>query len=133
MNSPKISFQISSRGRLAVVGLNAKSLDVVWDVPFMSGGTLGNRYLLFFSFFFETEVTKYSLHNRCSQYWGSTVEFNSCLNLTNPQFVTSTNRKAPPPVCNNVPFNPRFDPYPAIQPSPGRDLASGFRPAPNSK
>jgi 5'-3' exoribonuclease 1 len=27
-----------------VVGLNAKSMDVVWDVPFMSGGTLGSRY-----------------------------------------------------------------------------------------
>lgn len=26
-----------------VVGLNAKSMDVVWDVPFMSGITLGNR------------------------------------------------------------------------------------------
>jgi 5'-3' exoribonuclease 1 len=26
-----------------VVGLNAKTIDVVWDVPFMSGGTLGDR------------------------------------------------------------------------------------------
>ena len=26
-----------------VIGINAKSLDVVWDVPFMSGGTLGDR------------------------------------------------------------------------------------------
>jgi hypothetical protein len=26
-----------------VVGLNAKSMDVVWDVPFMSGATLGDR------------------------------------------------------------------------------------------
>ena len=26
-----------------VVGVNAKSLDVVWDVPFVSGTTLGNR------------------------------------------------------------------------------------------
>lgn len=26
-----------------VVGLNAKSMDVVWDVAFMSGITLGNR------------------------------------------------------------------------------------------
>jgi len=26
-----------------VVGLNAKSMDVVWDVPFMSGVTLGDR------------------------------------------------------------------------------------------
>jgi 5'-3' exoribonuclease 1 len=27
-----------------VIGLNAKSMDVVWDVPFMSGATMGNRY-----------------------------------------------------------------------------------------
>ena len=26
-----------------VVGINAKTLDVVWDVPFMSGTTLGDR------------------------------------------------------------------------------------------
>ena len=32
-----------------VVGLNAASLDVVWDVPFMSGSTLGDRYVLNFS------------------------------------------------------------------------------------
>ena len=31
-----------------VVGLNAASLDVVWDVPFMSGSTLGDRYVLNF-------------------------------------------------------------------------------------
>ena len=36
------SVPLSVKG--VVVGLNAKSLDVVWDVPFMSGGTLGNRY-----------------------------------------------------------------------------------------
>ena len=29
-----------------VVGLNAKSMDVIWDVPFMSGITLGNRSAL---------------------------------------------------------------------------------------
>ena len=28
-----------------VIGLNSKSLDVVWDVPFMAGVTLGDRYL----------------------------------------------------------------------------------------
>ncbi|KAJ7276833.1 hypothetical protein C8J57DRAFT_1061596, partial [Mycena rebaudengoi] len=66
-----------------IIGLNTKSMDVVWDVPFMAGITLGDR---------------------CSQHRGSTVEFNTCLNLTNPQFVTSTiqkaavnTNKAPPP------------------------------------
>ncbi|PPQ70177.1 hypothetical protein CVT26_014453 [Gymnopilus dilepis] len=94
-----------------VIGLNAKSMDVVWDVPFMSGVTLGDR---------------------CSQYRGSTVEFNTCLNLTNPQFVTSTNPKAPPPVRNQVPFKPRFGPHPAINPQPGQLPAAGFRPAPQT-
>lgn len=28
-----------------VIGLNAKSMDVLWDVPFMSGVTLGDRYV----------------------------------------------------------------------------------------
>lgn len=32
-----------------VVGLNAKSMDVVWDVPFMSGVTLGDRSVLNFA------------------------------------------------------------------------------------
>lgn len=52
-----------------VLGLNEKNMDVVWDVPFMSGTTLGDR---------------------CSQYRGLAVEFNSCLNLSDPQFVKST-------------------------------------------
>lgn len=92
-----------------VIGLNAKSMDVIWDVPFISGVTLGDR---------------------CSQYRGSTVEFSSCLNLSNPQFVTSTNPKAPAPVRNNAPFNPKFGPHPIVQPAPGQQAASGFRPAP---
>jgi 5'-3' exoribonuclease 1 len=29
-----------------VVGLNAKSMDVVWDVPFMAGITMGDRSAL---------------------------------------------------------------------------------------
>ncbi|TEB33517.1 hypothetical protein FA13DRAFT_1627125 [Coprinellus micaceus] len=94
-----------------VIGLNAKSMDVIWDVPFISGVTLGDR---------------------CSQYRGSTVEFSSCLNLSNPQFVTSTNPKAPAPVRNNAPFNPKFGPHPIVQPAPGQQAASGFRPRPQS-
>ena len=31
-----------------VVGMNAKSMDVVWDAAFMSGTTLGDRYVLVF-------------------------------------------------------------------------------------
>ena len=33
-----------------VVGINANSLDVVWDVPFMSGSTLGGRFVPTFNF-----------------------------------------------------------------------------------
>lgn len=34
-----------------VIGLNSKSMDVVWDVPFMSGVTLGDRSVPFLSIF----------------------------------------------------------------------------------
>lgn len=37
-----------------VVGINAKSLDVVWDAPFMAGSTLGDRYVL--TFFLQPPV-----------------------------------------------------------------------------
>ncbi|KAJ7082372.1 exonuclease II [Mycena belliarum] len=107
-----------------VIGLNAKSMDVVWDVPFMSGTTLSDR---------------------CSQYRGSTVEFNTCLNLTNPQFVTSTNPKpptnkqGPPPRQRFAPpsgplqapapgFRPPHGQSPVIMTNPNRGGARGFAP-----
>ncbi|KAI0833606.1 exonuclease II [Trametes gibbosa] len=92
-----------------VVGMNAKSMDVVWDAPFMSGTTLGDR---------------------CSQYRGSTVEFSTCLNLTNPQFVASTNPQASTQQQLKSPFKPRFGPHPSVRPAPGQLPAAGFRPAP---
>lgn len=70
------------------------------------------------------------IFSRCSPYRGSTVQFNSCLNLSNPQFVASTHPKSVPPPRLNVPFKPRAGPYPAIQPAPGHPAAAGFRPAP---
>ena len=33
-----------------VIGINAKNMDIVWDVPFMSGTTLGNRHAGFFCY-----------------------------------------------------------------------------------
>ncbi|KAK7466207.1 exonuclease II Exo2 [Stygiomarasmius scandens] len=99
---------LSAKG--VVIGLNSKSMDVVWDVPFMSGTTMGDR---------------------CSQYRGCTVEFNTCLNLSYPQFVTSTNPDAPPaPPTNTSPFKPKFGPYPLVNPAPGQAPAAGFRSAP---
>ncbi|KIY46224.1 hypothetical protein FISHEDRAFT_66523 [Fistulina hepatica ATCC 64428] len=98
----------------SVVGLTAKHMDVVWDVPFMAGTTLDNR---------------------CSQYRGATVEFAACLNLSDPQFVTSTSVVAPyvqPAVTHphNPAFKPRIGPHPAIYPTTGNAPAAGFRPAP---
>lgn len=101
------SVPLSVKG--VIIGMNAKSMDVVWDVPFMSGTTLGDR---------------------CSQYRGSTVEFTSCLNLTRPQFIASTNPKQPTAQQPTSPFKPRFGPHPVIQPAQGQQAASGFRPAP---
>lgn len=101
---------LSAKG--VVIGLNTKSMDVIWDVPFMSGTTLGDR---------------------CSQYRGSTVEFNSCLNLSNPQFIASTSPNSTYPSRPNVPFKPRSGPYPAIQPAPGHQAVAGFRSASQSQ
>jgi 5'-3' exoribonuclease 1 len=68
------SVPLAARG--VVIGLNTKNIDVVWDVPFISGTTLSNR---------------------CSQYRGSSIDFNACLNLTNRQFVSAVNPPPPPP------------------------------------
>ncbi|KAF7319188.1 5'-3' exoribonuclease 1 [Mycena chlorophos] len=85
------SVPLSVKG--VVVGLNAKTMDVVWDAAFMAGTTMGDR---------------------CSQYRGSSVEFNTCLNLTNPQFVTSTAPKSkgapvPPPAPRSRWTGPQGD------------------------
>jgi 5'-3' exoribonuclease 1 len=38
------SVPLSIKG--VVIGINAKSMDVVWDVSFMAGSTLGDRCVL---------------------------------------------------------------------------------------
>ncbi|KAF8591177.1 hypothetical protein K439DRAFT_1328052 [Ramaria rubella] len=96
-----------------VIGLNNSSMDVVWDVPFLSGTDLGGR----------------QPSNRCSQYRGSTCAFNSCLNLTQPQFVMSNRKQQAPP---SAPFQPQIGPHPMVRPRGGHAAASGFRPAPHS-
>jgi len=85
------SVPLSIKG--VVIGINAKTLDVVWDVSFMSGSTLGNRYDQ--SKWFNEGNCRLTSHTRCSQYRGATVEFHSCLNLSNPQLVTSTDPSKP--------------------------------------
>ena len=64
---------LAARG--VVIGLNTKNIDVVWDVPFISGTTLNSR---------------------CAQYRGSAIDFNACLNLTNRQFVSAVSQPPPP-------------------------------------
>jgi len=59
---------LSTKG--VVVGINARTLDVVWDVLFMSGSTLGDK---------------------CSQPRGATVDLDSCLNLSNRQLLAPAN------------------------------------------
>lgn len=77
-----------------VVGLGTRDIDVVWDVPFMGGETLGGR---------------------CSDYRGSTVPFAACLNLTRPQFVVRP-QNAPQAVGHQAPFQPQLGPRPAVAP-----------------
>lgn len=43
---------LSAKG--VVIGLNAKSMDVVWDNSFMSGVTLGDRSVFYYSISFPT-------------------------------------------------------------------------------
>ena len=81
------SVPLSIKG--VVIGINVRTLDVVWDVSFMSGSTLGNRCDPSRSF--DGGNQRLTSHYRCSEYRGATVEFHSCLNLSNPQMVTSTN------------------------------------------
>ena len=82
------SVPLSIKG--VVIGINAKTLDVVWDVSFMSGSTLGNRCVTHFD-----RGRRLTPHSRCSQYRGATVEVHSCLNLSNPQMATSTDPSKP--------------------------------------
>lgn len=92
-----------------VIGLSTKTIDVVWDVPFISGTTLSNR---------------------CSQYRGSSVEFNTCLNLTNRQFVSTVNPPPPTPATTNSAPRSRFDSQPSGSGPGGHRGLSGGRGAP---
>lgn len=91
---------LSAKG--VVIGIGTKTVDVVWDVPFISGT---------------------ALNNRCSQYRGSSVDFNACLNLTNRQFVSNVNESPPPPpppAATNTQSRSRFDSQPSSSGPGGR-------------
>ncbi|CAE6424286.1 unnamed protein product [Rhizoctonia solani] len=87
-----------------VIGLLPTLLDVVWDVPFINGTTLNGR---------------------CTEYRGSSVTFNSVLNLAEPQFVQSTSnrQRAPEPSSPTSRFAPRVGPHPTV-PARGRGAFS---------
>jgi hypothetical protein len=95
-----------------VIGLSTKTIDVVWDVPFISGTTLSNR---------------------CSQYRGSSVEFNACLNLTNRQFVSAVNPPPPTAAAMNSAPRSRFDSQPSGSGPGGYRVPSGGRGAPRGR
>jgi Xrn1-like protein len=101
------SVPLAAKG--VVIGLNTKSVDVVWDVPFISGTTLNNR---------------------CSQYRGSTVEFNVCLNLTNRQFVSPVNPSAHPP---QQPLTASTHPKPRFGSQPHNSGPGGQRGHPGAR
>ena len=72
---------------------------------------------------------------RCPMYRGSSVEFNSCLNLTRQQFIVSTNPNAHASQQDTSPMRPRqqqprIGPYPSVQPARGQLPVAGFHPAP---
>jgi 5'-3' exoribonuclease 1 len=75
-----------------VIGLNATSIDVVWDSPFIGGETLSGR---------------------CSEHRGSIVPFASCLNLTRKQFAVNKS-SAPKAMGRDPAFQPKFGPQPVV-------------------
>lgn len=97
---------LSAKG--VVIGLNTKTIDVVWDVPFISGTTLNSR---------------------CSQYRGSTVESNACLNLTNRQYTSAVSQSAPQPPhpTVNIPPRSRFGSHPPGSGLGGQRMHGGAR------
>ncbi|KAK4699463.1 hypothetical protein P7C70_g6801, partial [Phenoliferia sp. Uapishka_3] len=107
------SVPLSAKG--VVVGLQTGFIDVVFDVQFIGGSTLGDR---------------------CSPYRGMTVVPTSVLNLTQQQFTTGTQPTPPAaPAARGNP-NAHFTRGPRGGPAilPARGLpAGGFHPAPATR
>ncbi|ORY88795.1 hypothetical protein BCR35DRAFT_205803 [Leucosporidium creatinivorum] len=112
------SVPLSAKG--VVVGIQTGFIDVVFDVQFIGGSTLGDR---------------------CSPHRGATVGPTTILNLTDPQFTTATGPQAPSPAATpargrgasnaNALFTRGPRGGPAILPARGLP-AGGFHPAPAS-
>ncbi|GAA5924119.1 hypothetical protein JCM10213_004497 [Rhodosporidiobolus nylandii] len=102
------SVPLSAKG--VVVGIQSNFIDVVFDVQFMGGTTLGDR---------------------CSPYRGATVTRSAVLNLTNQQYASGAGAPPPPaPVAQNknAKFRHGQAGGPAILPAYGLP-AGGFHPA----
>ncbi|GAA5907315.1 hypothetical protein JCM6882_002805 [Rhodosporidiobolus microsporus] len=108
------SVPLSAKG--VVVGIQTNFIDVVFDVQFMGGTTLGDR---------------------CSAYRGATVARTAILNLTNQQYATGAG--APPPAApaaaaapnKNAKFRQGPLGGPAVLPAHGLP-AGGFHPNPQA-
>ncbi|GAA5858509.1 hypothetical protein JCM8547_007340 [Rhodosporidiobolus lusitaniae] len=102
---------LSAKG--VVVSIQTNFIDVVFDVQFMGGTTLGDR---------------------CSQYRGATVSRSAVLNLTEQQYATGAG--APPPAApvaekKHAKFRGGTLGGPTVLPAQGLP-AAGFHPAPNA-
>lgn len=80
------SVPLSTRG--VVIGVKAKTADVVWDVSFVSGSSLGNKWVIRLHHSPKIIIGCCCIF-RCSPRRGATVEFHACLNLSDPQVATS--------------------------------------------
>jgi Xrn1 SH3-like domain len=100
---------LSAKG--VVIGLNTRNIDVVWDVPCISGTTLNGR---------------------CSEYRGSTIEFNACLNLTNQQFVSTVDGTAQPPPPPLPPIMANGQPRSRFGSQPPSSRSGGQRAQPST-
>ncbi|KAK6523888.1 hypothetical protein TWF281_001854 [Arthrobotrys megalospora] len=98
---------IATKGTVVGITKTARTtlLDVVFDVSFMSGSTLGDR---------------------CSPFRGMTVPYSSVLNLTNRQVVATSKASAQASAPNGAPQNVKGTQFvPAGTPPPLRGSFSG--------
>jgi 5'-3' exoribonuclease 1 len=121
---------LSAKG--VVVGIQSNFIDAVFDVQFMGGTTLGDRFVLL-SFPFPSFLTDLPPLS-CSPYRGATVSRSAVLNLTQQQHATGAG--APPPVApvtqnRNAQFRQGPLGGPSILPAQGLP-AGGFHPAPQN-
>ena len=110
---------LSTRG--TVVGIRPDFLDVLWDVGFIGGTTLGDR--LEGALHSTIVVFNGFIFSRCSEYRGLPVMPWTVLNLTKPQFMVSLESNTPAPRPNRGGFAPRARGN--FTPAPNRGQSNG--------